>query len=95
MIVGVRPDNQRDLEGCRGEPGLPRLEVRAPLNCGANTHKSIGARIERFEIAGTVAYGLDGEGRLWRVSVENDPFRKARALIRSPRRRARVSYAVW
>jgi hypothetical protein len=49
---------------------LDRLGARAPANYGATTRKSIGAGIERFEIVGgTLAYGLDGGGRLWRVPI--------------------------
>ncbi len=49
---------------------LDRVDARAPVNYGATTRKSIGAGIERFEIVGgTVAYGLDGGGRLWRFAL--------------------------
>jgi hypothetical protein len=49
---------------------LDRLDARAPANYGASTRKSIGAGIERFEIVGgTIAYGLDGGGRLWRFAL--------------------------
>jgi hypothetical protein len=53
---------------------LDRLDARAPANYGASTRKSIGAGIERFEIVGgTIAYGLDNAGRLWRfVLSDND-----------------------
>jgi hypothetical protein len=61
-----RPTQQKD------EPPklLDRLGARAPANYGATTRKLIGAGIERFEIVGgTVAYGLDGGGRLWRFTL--------------------------
>jgi hypothetical protein len=56
----------------RDEPPklLDRLSARAPATYGATTRKSIGAGIERFEIVGeTIAYGLDGAARLWRVTL--------------------------
>ncbi len=56
----------------RDEPPrlLDRPNARAPVNYGASTRKSIGAGIERFEIVGgTVAYGLDGQARLWRLTL--------------------------
>lgn len=61
---------------------LDRFEVRAPVNYGANTRKSIGAGIERFEIVGgTVAYGLDGGGRLWRFALGgNDSAKVAQSV---------------
>ena len=49
---------------------LDRVDARAPVNYGATTRRSIGAGVERFEIVGgTVAYGLDGGGRLWRFAL--------------------------
>ena len=61
---------------------LDRFEVRAPVNYGANTRKSIGAGIERFEIVGgTVAYGLDGGARLWRFALGgNDSAKVAQSV---------------
>jgi hypothetical protein len=56
----------------RDEPPklLDRLDARAPLNYGASTREAIGAGIERFEIVGdAVAYGLDGDARLWRFAL--------------------------
>jgi len=61
----IRPAPPKD------EPpkSLDRLDARAPLNHGASTRKSIGKGIERFAIAGALAYGLDGGGRLWRFEL--------------------------